>query len=1065
MPKRIAKRVLVIGWDAADWKAINPLIDQGKMPALERFINEGVMGNLATLQPMLSPMLWTSIATGVRPYRHGIHGFTEPDPHTGGIRPITTASRSVKAIWNILNQNGMKSNVIGWWPSHPAEPINGVMVSNRYQRAGAPIDKPWPVMPGTIHPERLIEDIAKLRVHPGELEAEQILPFVPKAADIDQDKDKRLESVAKIIADCSSIHACATACIQLEEWDFMGVYYDAIDHFGHGFMKYHPPKQDHVSQKDFDLYSEVVESGYRFHDMMLGTLMHLAGDDTTIIIVSDHGFYPDNMRPKQIPLEPAGPAAEHSPYGIVAMRGPGIKKDELIYGSTLLDITPTILTLFGLPVGEDMQGKPLVQAFAEKPEITTIPSWNDVEGDDGAHPPDAQMDPVEAAEAVKQLVALGYIEDPGQDKDEAVRQTVRELRYNLAQDYIDDNRNGEALPILLELWNDWPEELRFANRLASCYYSLGLNTECRKTIEELLKTQKRLAIESRKTLKKDFLPKLKLIREAAKAKREAAEAKKKADEGKSKEEIELEKTMADAKSDIADAVKAALPVNIDGDESIPAVEPAPPAQPDVENVDDAPDEIEELIKESEDVAEAVVEREEGEPVPEGQEDDSIPKFTPKEQRDLRRLRALANPPRYGSDYLLGFVMMAERRYESALEHLKRAEKARPRLPYLHNQLGHNFLRLKKPKNAERSFKKAIKIDPENAQSYLGLAMSQLAKRENMKAADSALTAVGLLYSFPRAHYYLGIALHRIGKVDKAIEALKVAISQNPNFEEAHKRLAYIYKYRLKNTELAADHKDMVREIRDLRRDQRKEAKVRVREARARAREAAKKLKAQKVEKAAAEPEEDNELTEGAAETPNKGVRMVTPIGDDFITIVTGLPRSGTSMMMQMLDAGGLECLTDHERKADEDNPKGYFEFERAKKLRTDPMWLPEAQGKAVKIVAPLLPYLRGGFEYRIIFMERPMDEIMASQRTMLERMEKDGAALTEARLRSTFEQQLRQVDGLLKNRKIKLLRVPYHAALEEPTKVAEDLRAFIGKELNPEKMSATVDKSLYRHRK
>ena len=130
------KKVLVIGWDAADWKVINPLMDSGQMPTLQKFVEEGVMGNIATLDPPLSPTLWTSIATGKRPFKHGIHGFVEPDPDSEkGIRPVLVTSRKGKAIWNILNQHGLRSNVIGWWPSHPAEPVNGVYVSNFYQRA------------------------------------------------------------------------------------------------------------------------------------------------------------------------------------------------------------------------------------------------------------------------------------------------------------------------------------------------------------------------------------------------------------------------------------------------------------------------------------------------------------------------------------------------------------------------------------------------------------------------------------------------------------------------------------------------------------------------------------------------------------------------------------------------------------------------------------------------------------------------------------------------------------------------------------------------------------------
>ena len=105
-------KVLLIGWDAADWEHITPLLEEGLLPNLEQFINDGVMGNLATLEPVLSPMLWNSVATGKLPAKHGIHGFIEPDPVNGGVRPYTSTSRKVKALWNILTQSGLKSNVI-----------------------------------------------------------------------------------------------------------------------------------------------------------------------------------------------------------------------------------------------------------------------------------------------------------------------------------------------------------------------------------------------------------------------------------------------------------------------------------------------------------------------------------------------------------------------------------------------------------------------------------------------------------------------------------------------------------------------------------------------------------------------------------------------------------------------------------------------------------------------------------------------------------------------------------------------------------------------------------------
>src|SRR5262244_56760 len=162
MPEKLARKVLLIGWDAADWKVINPLLDQGLMPTLDEFINHGVMGNLATLRPILSPMLWNSIATGKRPNKHGIHGFMEPDTQNGGVRPVSSTSRKVKAIWNILTQKGYKTNVLGWFAGHPAEPINGISVSDLFPYAVAALDKPWPLPEGAVHPTSLRETFAKL---------------------------------------------------------------------------------------------------------------------------------------------------------------------------------------------------------------------------------------------------------------------------------------------------------------------------------------------------------------------------------------------------------------------------------------------------------------------------------------------------------------------------------------------------------------------------------------------------------------------------------------------------------------------------------------------------------------------------------------------------------------------------------------------------------------------------------------------------------------------------------------------------------------------------------------
>jgi predicted AlkP superfamily phosphohydrolase/phosphomutase len=255
------RRILLVGWDAADWKVVHTLMDDGLMPHTRRLVERGVMANLATLSPVLSPMLWTSIATGKRPFKHGIHGFTEPTTDGKAVQPVTNLSRKTKAVWNILSQNGKRCQVVGWWPSHPAEPINGVMVSNRYQRAPRAPDAHWPMAPDTVYPPRLADTLAELRFHPLELREEHIRPFIPHAEKIDQDQDRRLDMCLRTIADCTSIHSCATHLLEHEPWDFAAVYYDAIDHFGHGFMKYHPPRRESVSEEDFEIYQNVVSAG------------------------------------------------------------------------------------------------------------------------------------------------------------------------------------------------------------------------------------------------------------------------------------------------------------------------------------------------------------------------------------------------------------------------------------------------------------------------------------------------------------------------------------------------------------------------------------------------------------------------------------------------------------------------------------------------------------------------------------------------------------------------------------------------------------------------------------
>ena len=188
---------------------------------------------------------------------------------------------------------------------------------------------------------------------------------------------------------------------------------------------------------------------------------------------------------------------------------------------------------------------------------------------------------------------------------------------------------------------------------------------------------------------------------------------------------------------------------------------------------------------------------------------------------------------------------------------------------------------------------------------------------------------------------------------------------------------------------------------------------------------------------------------------------------DVITVVSGLPRSGTSMMMSMLEAGGVPILTDNVRTADEDNPKGYYEFERVKQIEHDWAWLADAPGKAVKIISELLMRLPEAAPYRfkVIFMRRHMAEILASQRQMLLRRGEPADAVSNEQLTLLFTKHLKRFDAwAARQPNIAILYVSYNAMLEAPRDHAEQVNRFLGGGLDAEKMIAVVDKAFYRQR-
>jgi sulfotransferase family protein len=185
-----------------------------------------------------------------------------------------------------------------------------------------------------------------------------------------------------------------------------------------------------------------------------------------------------------------------------------------------------------------------------------------------------------------------------------------------------------------------------------------------------------------------------------------------------------------------------------------------------------------------------------------------------------------------------------------------------------------------------------------------------------------------------------------------------------------------------------------------------------------------------------------------------------------ITIVSGLPRSGTSMMMRMLEAGGIPPLVDTIRGADDDNPNGYYEYEKVLKLERDSSWIPEALGKSVKIVYRLLYHIPNTYNYKVIFMQRELSEVITSQEVMLRRKGRGPSGLTEGRLAELFTKELSQFfEWVVAQPNFQLLIIHYRHVIQDPATAAVEICRFLGQDLDRQAMARVCEPALYRQRR
>ncbi|MCI0566614.1 MAG: tetratricopeptide repeat protein [Acidobacteria bacterium] len=424
-------KLLVIGLDGADWRVIDPLLRRAQLPTLAKLIRDGVRARLKTVDPILSPVVWTTAATGFLPSEHGILDFLVRDQRTGKDVPVTSRHRKVKAVWNLLSDSGVSVGVIGWWATWPAEYVDGYIVSDRvgYQLFGQsfPADDS---IGGRTFPPELYQKIRPLIQSPNRVDTPELKRYLrysgPTGPLKSADFASRERELKTVLASTNTYEAISLALASNGFNSLEIIYFEGIDTVSHLFMPFRSPQRPGISDQDFAAYSEAVDAFYIRQDQILGEILAEADPNAGVVVLSDHGFKSENDRPqRESRINYSSAASWHRKYGIFIASGGRFRRGAALAEFSILDLTPTILAYFGLPVGEDMQGRPMIEVFQpeflQEHPVTYRPSW------------ETQAPPT----------VLESFEDP--DGDRAIREKLLSLGYLSREGKLTSNNMGSAL--------------------------------------------------------------------------------------------------------------------------------------------------------------------------------------------------------------------------------------------------------------------------------------------------------------------------------------------------------------------------------------------------------------------------------------------------------------------------------------------------------------------------------------------------------------------------------------------------------------------------------------------
>jgi tetratricopeptide (TPR) repeat protein/predicted AlkP superfamily pyrophosphatase or phosphodiesterase len=467
-------RAVLIGIDGADWKLVEALAADGRMPHLSALLERGSWGPIETLADIpLSPVIWTSVATGKTAAKHGISWFLVDRPD-GTRAPVRSHNRKAKAIWNLLAERDRRALVVGWWATYPAEDIGeGLIVSDALGFHGFGATARGGDDRRKTHPGSLFE-WANARV-PAEqqISAEFAMRFLHVTPEeyrerrFDPARHPRrnpsdpIQLFQQYAVTAQGYSAIAEDLLANEPYDLFLVYYEQVDSFSHLFMKYAPPKLAWIAEVEFAHYRDVVAAWYAYQDELLGRLLvHVDLETTAVFVLSDHGFKSGERRirsEKTVDIRKAHLDHEHE--GIFVAAGPHIRRGVQLDDASVMDVTPTLLTYLGLPVGKDMDGKVLTplfdEAFLAAYPIRYVASYEEPQAQERAPRIAEGVEEEELAETFAALDALGYVEggsegaaqDPGTPDADA---SSPEIHNNLGRVHL---RGGDVE-------NAWAEFLR-----------------------------------------------------------------------------------------------------------------------------------------------------------------------------------------------------------------------------------------------------------------------------------------------------------------------------------------------------------------------------------------------------------------------------------------------------------------------------------------------------------------------------------------------------------------------------------------------------------------------------